>query len=82
MFGDSPTIIQNSLLIVWRPMDNQFNTIIAQGKEFIDENTDIFTLGDFIRPKGWMHFEGLGKVNFEETLYYVEYNNHGLGAKL
>ncbi|KAG8483162.1 hypothetical protein CXB51_022141 [Gossypium anomalum] len=61
-------------------MDNQFNTITAQGKDFIDENTDTSALGDFIRPRGWMHFEGPVKVNFEETLYYAEYNNRGLGA--
>ncbi|GMI85416.1 hypothetical protein like AT3G05610 [Hibiscus trionum] len=39
IFGDSATLIQNSLIIVRRPMDNQFNTVTAQGKSFIDENT-------------------------------------------
>ncbi|KAK5783494.1 hypothetical protein PVK06_038003 [Gossypium arboreum] len=120
IFGDSPTVIQNSLIIVRRPMDNQFNTVTAQGKDFIDENTgtiiqnckivpeqklfnDRFkiatylgrpwkkfsttiimesTLGDFIKPEGWMLFEGLDKVNYEETLYYAEYKNRGPGANL
>ncbi|MBA0683105.1 hypothetical protein Goari_024780 [Gossypium aridum] len=120
IFGDSPTFIQNSLLIVRRPMDTQFNTITAQGKDFIDENTGTViqncrivpeqklfnerfkfatylgrpwkkfsttvimesTLGDFIKPEGWMQFEGPDKVNFEETLYYAEYNNRGPGADL
>ncbi|KAE8679036.1 putative Peptide chain release factor [Hibiscus syriacus] len=39
IFGDSPTVIQNSLIIVRRPMINQFNTVTAQGRDFIDENT-------------------------------------------
>ncbi|MBA0714922.1 hypothetical protein Golax_013863 [Gossypium laxum] len=119
-FGDSPTVIQNSLIIVRRPMDNQLNTVIAQGKDFINENTgtviqnykivpeqklfnDRFkiatylgrswkkfsttiimesTLGDFIKPEGWILFEGPDKVNYEETLYYAEYNNRGPGANL
>ncbi|KAA0050274.1 hypothetical protein IC582_021788 [Cucumis melo] len=32
IFGDSSTIIQNSLIIVRRPMDNQQNTVTAQGR--------------------------------------------------
>lgn len=32
IFGDSATIIQNSLIIVRRPMDNQQNTVTAQGR--------------------------------------------------
>ncbi|XWS46394.1 hypothetical protein CRYUN_Cryun14cG0062000 [Craigia yunnanensis] len=39
IFGDSPTIIQNSLIIVRRPMDNQQNTVTAQGKTDANENT-------------------------------------------
>ncbi|XVF72823.1 hypothetical protein PTKIN_Ptkin12aG0151500 [Pterospermum kingtungense] len=39
IFGDSPTFIQNSLIIVRRPMDNQFNTVTAQGKEEDGENS-------------------------------------------
>ncbi|XVE77412.1 hypothetical protein DITRI_Ditri13aG0060500 [Diplodiscus trichospermus] len=39
IFGDSPTIIQNSLIIVRRPMDNQQNTVTAQGKSNANENT-------------------------------------------
>ncbi|GMI74444.1 hypothetical protein like AT3G05610 [Hibiscus trionum] len=120
IFGDSPTIIQNSLLIVRRAMHNQFNTVTAQGKDYIDENTGIViqncrivpeqklfddrfkiatylgrprkkfsttvimesALGDFIRPEGWMHFNGPDKVDYEETIYYGEYNNRGPGANL
>ena len=32
IFGDSSTVIQNSLIIVRRPMDNQQNTVTAQGR--------------------------------------------------
>ncbi|KAL4018562.1 hypothetical protein IC575_022160 [Cucumis melo] len=32
IFGDSTTIIQNSLIIVRRPMDNQQNTVTANGR--------------------------------------------------
>ncbi|XP_038875879.1 LOW QUALITY PROTEIN: pectinesterase-like [Benincasa hispida] len=32
IFGDSSTIIQNSLIIVRRPMDNQKNTVTANGR--------------------------------------------------
>ncbi|KAL4018563.1 hypothetical protein IC575_022161 [Cucumis melo] len=32
IFGDSNTIIQNSLIIVRRPMDNQQNTVTANGR--------------------------------------------------
>ncbi|MBA0783998.1 hypothetical protein Gotri_001626 [Gossypium trilobum] len=120
IFGDSSTVIQNSLIIVRRPMDNQFNTVTAQGKDYIDENTGIVIqnckivpenklfsdrfkfatylgrpwkkfsttvimeskLGDFIRPEGWISFEGPDKNNYEETLYYAEYNNRGPGSNL
>ncbi|MBA0844199.1 hypothetical protein Goarm_001314, partial [Gossypium armourianum] len=34
IFGDSSTVIQNSLIIVRRPMNNQFNTVTAQGKDW------------------------------------------------
>ncbi|KAK8518669.1 hypothetical protein V6N13_018052 [Hibiscus sabdariffa] len=120
IFGDSPAIIQNSLIIVRRPMDHQFNTLTAQGKDYIDENTgtviqncriipeqrlyndrfEIATylgrpwkkfsttvimesaIGDFIRPEGWIRFEGREKVDHGETVYYGEYNNRGPGANL
>ncbi|KAM0962419.1 hypothetical protein ACFX13_021968 [Malus domestica] len=41
IFGDSPTLIQNSLIIVRKPMDNQKNTVTAQGREDRRENTAI-----------------------------------------
>ncbi|MDV3201782.1 MAG: pectinesterase family protein, partial [Candidatus Phytoplasma australasiaticum] len=41
IFGDSPTVIQNSLLIVRRPMNHQLNTVTAQGKIDPNENTGI-----------------------------------------
>ncbi|KAG0480367.1 hypothetical protein HPP92_011225 [Vanilla planifolia] len=35
------------------------------------------TVGDFIRPEGWMPWNG----NFAlDTLYYAEYNNRGPGS--
>ncbi|KAG4170057.1 hypothetical protein ERO13_A12G122500v2 [Gossypium hirsutum] len=39
IFGDSPTLIQNTLIIARRPMDNQLNTVTAQGKSDANENT-------------------------------------------
>lgn len=41
IFGDSPTLIQNTLIIARRPMDNQLNTVTAQGKVDANENTGI-----------------------------------------
>ncbi|XP_039030241.1 probable pectinesterase/pectinesterase inhibitor 58 [Hibiscus syriacus] len=46
----TPTVIQNSLIVVRRPMDNQVNTewtikltqFTAQGRDFIDENTGLY----------------------------------------
>ncbi|XP_023549872.1 pectinesterase-like [Cucurbita pepo subsp. pepo] len=37
IFGDSSTIIQNSLIIVRRPMENQYNTVTAQGRADMKE---------------------------------------------
>jgi pectinesterase len=33
IFGSSPTLIQHSVIIVRKPLDNQFNTITADGSE-------------------------------------------------
>jgi len=33
IFGDSATVIQNSLIIVRKPMDGQLNTVTAQGRK-------------------------------------------------
>ncbi|KAK8509769.1 hypothetical protein V6N13_093619 [Hibiscus sabdariffa] len=41
IFGDSPTVIQNSLIIARRPLAKQANTVTAQGKSDPNENTGI-----------------------------------------
>ncbi|CAO2838363.1 unnamed protein product [Amaranthus hypochondriacus] len=41
IFGDASVIIQNSLIIVRKPMDNQQNTVTAQGKKDPRETTGI-----------------------------------------
>lgn len=41
IFGDSPTIIQNSLIIVRKPGPDQQNTITAHGRKFKNENTGL-----------------------------------------
>jgi pectinesterase len=41
IFGDSATIIQNSLIIARRPMDNQQNTVTAQGRADKRETTGL-----------------------------------------
>ncbi|XP_021822651.1 pectinesterase-like [Prunus avium] len=41
IFGDSPTLIQNCLIIVRKPMDGQQNTVTAQGRQDKRETTGI-----------------------------------------
>ena len=41
IFGDSSTLIQNSLIVVRKPMDGQQNTVTAQGKSNARESTGI-----------------------------------------
>ncbi|KAG2697804.1 hypothetical protein I3843_07G122500 [Carya illinoinensis] len=41
IFGDSSTVIQNSLIIVRKPMDNQLNTVTAQGRADKRETTGL-----------------------------------------
>ncbi|CAL5338040.1 unnamed protein product [Camellia sinensis] len=41
IFGDSSTIIQNSLIIVRKPMDNQQNTVTAHGRTSAKEPTGL-----------------------------------------
>jgi len=41
IFGDGATIIQNSLIIIRRPMDNQQNTVTAHGRGYAKETTGI-----------------------------------------
>ncbi|KAE8706649.1 hypothetical protein F3Y22_tig00110391pilonHSYRG00180 [Hibiscus syriacus] len=59
IFSDSATIIQNSLIIVKRAMQNQFNTVTAQGKDFVDENTGFVIQNCRIIPEKKL-FEGSG----------------------
>ncbi|KAE8663514.1 putative Peptide chain release factor [Hibiscus syriacus] len=51
IIGDSATIIQNSLIIMKRAMNNKFNTVTAQGKDYIDENTRIIIQNCRIVPE-------------------------------
>ncbi|XP_050374729.1 pectinesterase-like [Argentina anserina] len=41
IFGDSTTVIQNSLIIVRKPMDNQQNTVTAHGRKDPRESTGL-----------------------------------------
>ncbi|KAF8008252.1 hypothetical protein BT93_K2044 [Corymbia citriodora subsp. variegata] len=41
IFGDSTTVIQNSLIIARKPGPGQGNTITAQGRKWKDENTGL-----------------------------------------
>lgn len=41
IFGDSSTVIQNSLIIARKPMDNQQNTVTAQGRADKRETTGL-----------------------------------------
>lgn len=41
IFGDSSTVIQNSLIIVRKPMDSQQNTVTAQGRADRHETTGL-----------------------------------------
>ncbi|CAM8929874.1 unnamed protein product [Rhodiola kirilowii] len=41
IFGDSATVIQNSLIIVRKPMDNQQNTVTAHGRAEKHESTGL-----------------------------------------
>ncbi|GMI69488.1 hypothetical protein like AT3G05610 [Hibiscus trionum] len=52
IFGDSPTVIQNSLIIARRPLANQANTVTAQGKSDPNENTGLVIQNCRIVPEG------------------------------
>ncbi|PPR81931.1 hypothetical protein GOBAR_AA38786 [Gossypium barbadense] len=88
IFGDSPTVIQNSLIIIvpeQKLFNDRFKIATYLGRPWKKFSTTIImesTLGNFIKPEGWMLFEGLDKVNYEETIYYAEYKNRGPGANL
>ncbi|KAK7379098.1 hypothetical protein VNO80_04551 [Phaseolus coccineus] len=115
IFGTSPTVIQHSVIIARKPLDNQFNTVTADGTSAKNMDTGIVlqdceivpeaelfpvrfqfksylgrpwkqysrtvvmesNIGDFLNPEGWCPWIG---ENFEDTLYYAEYNNAGPGA--
>ncbi|XP_060178628.1 pectinesterase 4-like [Lycium barbarum] len=115
IFGRGSAVIQNSLIIARRPLEGQYNTIAADGKEIASKPggvvfqncrivpekelfpvrfqlasylgrpwkpyaTTVFMeseLGDFIRPEGWMIWEG---KSFERTCHYSEFANRGPGA--
>ncbi|KAK4720329.1 hypothetical protein R3W88_018667 [Solanum pinnatisectum] len=117
IFGRGSAVIQNSLIIARRPLDSQFNTITADGKEIANKPgglvfqncrivperelfadrfklatylgrpwkpyaTTVFMeseLGDFIRPEGWMIWQG---QSFERTCNYYEFANRGSGANI
>ncbi|XP_049343486.1 pectinesterase 4-like [Solanum verrucosum] len=117
IFGRGSAVIQNSLIIARRPLDSQFNTITADGKEIANKPgglvfqncrivperelfadrfklatylgrpwkpyaTTVFMeseLGDFIRPEGWMIWQG---QSFERTCNYYEFANRGPGANI
>ncbi|XWS38873.1 hypothetical protein CRYUN_Cryun18bG0000700 [Craigia yunnanensis] len=51
IFGDSSTIIQNSLLIVRKPMDNQKNIVTAHGRKFKQETTGLVIQNCHIVPE-------------------------------
>ncbi|MBA0559986.1 hypothetical protein Golob_016916, partial [Gossypium lobatum] len=88
IFGDSPTVIQNSLIIIiseQKLFNDRFKIATFLGRPWKKFSTTVIMesiLGDFIKPEGWILFEGPDKVNYEETLYYAEYNNRGPGANL
>nr|DAD33969.1 TPA_asm: hypothetical protein HUJ06_012820 [Nelumbo nucifera] len=86
IFGDSITLIQDSTIIIRRPLDNQQNTVTAQGKKLKGESSALVLQNCKIepepklvpeRPEGWLPWAG----NFAlDTLFYAEYNNVGPGA--
>ncbi|KAL8141447.1 hypothetical protein V2J09_014479 [Rumex salicifolius] len=54
IFGDSSTVIQNSLIITRRPLDGQQNTVTAQGKFDPRESTGIVIHNCRIVPDGML----------------------------
>ncbi|XWS14295.1 hypothetical protein CRYUN_Cryun36dG0110200 [Craigia yunnanensis] len=80
IFGDSSTIIQNSKLIVGKPMDKQKkyrDSSWAPWKEYLRTVIMESTIGDLIQPEGWLEWNGTFAL---DTLYYAEYANRGPGA--
>ncbi|VFQ60971.1 unnamed protein product [Cuscuta campestris] len=115
IFGDAAAVIQNSVIIVRRPMDNQQNSVTAHGRTHNAEPTGLViqncqiiaedaleankteipsylgrpwkphsrtvilhsTMGDFIRPEGWMPWAGDFGL---DTCDYREFGNRGPGA--
>ncbi|CAN0906756.1 Putative pectinesterase/pectinesterase inhibitor 45 [Linum grandiflorum] len=79
LFGYGSVVVQNSLIIVRKPLDNQFNTVTADGPWKAYSTTVVMEseLGDLIQPDGWKEWDG---TQFLDTLYYAEYANRGPGA--
>ncbi|VFQ65059.1 unnamed protein product [Cuscuta campestris] len=115
IFGDAAAVIQNSVIVVRRPMDNQQNSVTAHGRTHNAEPTGLViqncqiiaedaleankteipsylgrpwkpysrtvilhsTMGDFIRPEGWMPWAGDFGL---DTCDYREFGNRGPGA--
>ncbi|KAJ1701312.1 hypothetical protein LUZ63_001091 [Rhynchospora breviuscula] len=115
IFGNAAAVLQNCLIIVRRPLDNQQNTVTAHGRTdpnmksgLVIQNCRIVpekamfadrfkipnylarpwkmysrtvimesTIGDFIRPEGYLPWDGDFAL---KTLYYAEYANRGPGA--
>lgn len=50
IFGDASSLIQNSLILVRKPNDNQFNAVTAQGKKDIKQPTGIVIQNCRIAP--------------------------------
>lgn len=55
IFGDSSAILQNCLIVVRRPMDNQFNTVTAHGRKDKYETTGLVLQNCRIIPDKLLH---------------------------
>ncbi|KAL6960305.1 pectinesterase [Sarracenia purpurea var. burkii] len=55
IFGDSAVVIQNSLIVVRKPMDNQQNTVTAHGRTNARETTGIVIQNCRIVPEGKLY---------------------------